>query len=52
MRRLLLTLAFLLLSLGSYAQRLASVFVEGTLLMSPDRTPLATKGFVESSAPC
>ncbi len=41
MRRLLLTLVFLLLSLGSYAQRLASVFVEGTLLMSPDRTPLA-----------
>ena len=41
MRRLLLTLAFLLLSLGSYAQRPASVFVEGTLLTSPDRTPLA-----------
>lgn len=41
MRRLLLTLAFLLLSFGSYAQRPASVFVEGTLLTSPDRTPLA-----------
>lgn len=49
MRRLLLTLAFLLSCLMSYAQRPASVFVEGTLLNSSDRTPLA--GLVVTLSP-
>ena len=49
MRRLLLTLAFLLSCLAGYAQRPASVFVEGTLLNSSDRTPLA--GLVVTLSP-